>query len=72
MLQWFVEQVEFTKSRYSRLKWDVDKLKYEKWSKYRFKQPKSIVLGTPKKPEKGQEWTYPQQELTVMFKSIEI
>ena len=43
------------KSRYSRLKWDIDKLKYEKWSKYRFKQPKCIVLGNPKKPEKGQE-----------------
>ena len=28
------------RSRYSRLKWDIDKLKYEKWSKYRFKQPK--------------------------------
>ena len=27
----------------------------QKWSKYRFKQPKCIVLGTPKKPEKGQE-----------------
>ena len=27
----------------------------KKWSKYRFKQPKCIVLGTPKKPEKGQE-----------------
>ena len=37
-----------------------------------FKQPKCIVLGTPKKPEKGQEWTYPRQALTVMFKSIEI
>ena len=27
----------------------------QKWSKYRFKQPKFIVLGTPKNPEKGQE-----------------
>ena len=26
----------------------------------RFKQPKYIVLGTPKKPEKCQEWTYPR------------
>ena len=26
-------------SRYLRLTWDIDKLKYEKWSKYRFKQP---------------------------------
>ena len=51
------------RSRYSRLKWDIDKLKYEKWSKYRFKQPKCIVMGTPKKPEKGQEWTRTQQEL---------
>ena len=41
-------------------------------SKYRFKQPKCIVLRTPKKPEKGQELTYPQQGLTFMFKSIEI
>ena len=57
--------------RYSRLKWDIDKLISEKWSKYRFKQPKFIVLGSPKKPEKGQKWTYPRQELT-MFKSIEI
>ena len=30
---------------------DIDKLKYEKLSKYRFKQPKCIVLGTPKKPK---------------------
>ena len=59
-------------SRYSRLKWDIDKLKYEKWSKYRFKQPKFIALGTPKMSEKGQEWTYPHQELIFMFKSIEI
>ena len=28
--------------------------------------------GTPKKPEKGQEWIYPGQPLTFMFKSIEI
>ena len=40
---------------YARLKLDIYKLKYEKWSKYRCKQPKCIVLGTPKKPEKGQE-----------------
>ena len=59
-------------SRYTRLKWDIYKLKNEKCSKYRFKQPKYIVLGTPKKPEKGQEWTYPRQEQTFMFKSIEI
>ena len=44
----------------------------KKWSKYRFKQPKCIVLGTPKKPEKGQELTYSQQEIIFMFKSIEI
>ena len=25
--------------------------------------------GDPKNPEKGQEWTYPWQELTFMFKS---
>ena len=36
--------------RYARLKRDI---KYEKWSKYRFKQPKCIVLGIPKKPGKG-------------------
>ena len=55
-----------------RLKWDIDKLKYEKWSEYRSKEPKCIVLGTPKKPEKGQEWTYPRQVQTFMFKSIDI
>ena len=60
------------RSQYLRLKRNIDKLKYEKWSKYRFKQPKCIALGTPKKPEKGQELTYPQQELIFMFKSIEI
>ena len=32
--------------------------------KIKIEQPKFIVLGTPKKPEKGQEWTYPPQELT--------
>ena len=63
--------VNLQRSRYSRLKWDIDKLKYEKWSKYRFNKPKCIVMGPPKKPEKGQEWTYPQQELIVMFESIE-
>ena len=53
-MQWFVER-EFKKVRYARLKRDIEKLKYEKLSKYRFKQPKCIVLGTPKKPEKGQQ-----------------
>ena len=48
MLQWFVEQLEFTKVKIFEIKIDIDKLKYEKWSKYRFKQPKCIVLGTPK------------------------
>ena len=72
MLQWFVDQLEFTKVKiFEIIKWDIEKLKYEKWSKYRFK-PRCIVLGTPKKPEKGQELTYPRQELTFMFKSIEI
>ena len=33
----------------------------QKWSQYGFKQPKCIVLGTSKKPEKGQERTYPRQ-----------
>ena len=28
--------------------------------------------GAPKKPENDQEWTYPQQELIFMFKSIEL
>ena len=32
----------------------------------------NIVLETPKKAEKGEEWTYPWQELTFMIKSIEI
>ena len=52
MLQWFVEQLEFTKIKILEI---IDKLKYAKWSKYRFKQPKFIVLGTPKNTEKGQE-----------------
>ena len=37
-------------------------------TKYRFKQQKCIVLGTPKKPEKDQEWTYPRQELTLCLR----
>ena len=48
------------RSRYSRLKWDVDKLKYEKLSKYKFKQPKYIVLGTPKKARKGPRMNLPR------------
>ena len=67
-----VEQLEIQISGCARLKWDIDKLKYEKWAKYRFKQTKGIVLVTPIKPENDQEWTYPRQELTFMFKSIEI
>ena len=55
MLQLFVEQLEFTKVKIFEIKMRYCKLKYEKWSKCRFKQPKCIVLGTPKKPEKGQE-----------------
>ena len=51
-LQWFVER-EFKKVKDMRDY--IDKLKYEKLSKYRFKQPKCRVLGTPKKPESGQE-----------------
>ena len=51
---------------------DIDKLKYEKQSKYRFKQPKFRVWGTPKKPEKTHKRIYPEKPLTVMFKSIEI
>ena len=47
--------VNLQRSRYARLKSDTDKLKYEKWSKYRFKPPKCRVWGTPKKAEKGQE-----------------
>ena len=47
--------VNLQRSRYARLKSDTDKLKYEKWSKYRFKPPKCRVWGNPKKPEKGQE-----------------
>ena len=45
--------VNLQRSRYGRLKWDIDKLKYEKLSKYRFTQPKCLVLGTPNEPEKG-------------------
>ena len=67
-MQWFVEKIDIDIDHIK----IIDKLKYEKWSKYRFKQPKCIVLGTPKNPEKGQERTYPQQELIFMFKSVEI
>ena len=35
-----LNSVNLKRSRNTRLKWDIDKLKYEKWSKYRFKQPK--------------------------------
>ena len=59
-------------SRYARLKGDIDKLKYEKWSKYRFKQTKCRAWGTPKNPGKDQELIYRGQSLTFMFKSIEI
>ena len=40
-----------TTPKVSTTSWSRD----QKWSKYKFKQPKCIVLGTPKKPEKGQE-----------------
>ena len=53
MLQWFVEQLEFTKVKIFEIKMRFDKLKYEKWSKYIFKQPKCVVLGTPKKPKRA-------------------
>ena len=39
-------------------------------AKYRFKQPKCIVLGTPKKPDKGQEWTYPQWEIKILCSRV--
>ena len=42
-------------SRYARLKLNIGKLKYEKWSKYRFNPQKRRVMGNPKKPEKSQE-----------------
>ena len=54
MLQWFVEQLEFTKVKIFEIKMRNLYIKYEKWSKYRFKQPKCIVLGKRER-EKGQE-----------------
>ena len=41
------------RSRYVRLKWDIDKHKYEKWSKYRFKKPKCRVWGPLKCPKRA-------------------
>ena len=35
------------RSRYARLTWDIDQIKYE-----------NVSSGTPKRPEKGQEWIY--------------
>ena len=49
-------------SRYSRLKIDIDKLKYEKWSKYRFKQPKCIVLGPLKSQKRAKNEEFYVQE----------
>ena len=34
--------------------------------------PKCIVRGTPKNPGKGQEWTYPRQELTYVQENRDI
>ena len=39
--------------QYARLKLDIDKLKYGKWSKYRFKQSKCRVWGTLKNQKRA-------------------
>ena len=78
-MQSFDEKLEFTKVKiFKIIKWDIDKLKYKQAGMrgptrvQRKESEKHPFRGTPKNPEKGQEWTYPRQEQTFMFKSIVI